>query len=220
MLAASVLVAVLTSALTVRGMQRTDASLLAARHDTTVVVAARVPAPAPATAPRRDSVLVAAAHADSAPEHEDAGTVGTPPATAPHRTTAPVHATRAVVHHEPDRAEKRALSVAERSRVVSPALASPAPQLTHATVTAPPTQAETQPVTQLVSQSSGTQAASVTPPTAASTAPAAQPAASANTNAQFLEELRAIHAEIDARKRHMDSLTRSLDSLKKVSPPR
>ena len=77
-----------------------------------------------------------------------------------------------------------------------------------------------------MSQPSGTQAVSVTPPPAvspppaASTAPATQSAASPNTNAQFLEELRAIHAEIDARKRHMDSLTRSLDSLKKISPPR
>jgi hypothetical protein len=30
--------------------------------------------------------------------------------------------------------------------------------------------------------------------------------------------LRAIHAEIDARKRHVDSLTASLDSLKRVKP--
>jgi hypothetical protein len=39
------------------------------------------------------------------------------------------------------------------------------------------------------------------------------------SNAQFLEELRAIHAEINARKRHMDSLTASLDSLKRITKP-
>ncbi|MBK5189632.1 MAG: hypothetical protein JJD97_15425 [Gemmatimonadaceae bacterium] len=49
-----------------------------------------------------------------------------------------------------------------------------------------------------------------------SSASAAPPPAN---NAQFLEELRAIHAEIDARKRHMDSLTKALDSLNRVSKP-
>ena len=145
MLAASVLVAVLTSALTVRGMQRADASLLTVRHDTAVVAAATAPAPAPTVAPHRDSVLVAATHADSTPPHVDAGAVGTPPETPPHRTTAPVHAARAVVHREPDHAEKRALNVAEHARVVPPALASQAPQLTRATVTAPPSQPVPQP---------------------------------------------------------------------------
>ena len=246
MLAASVLVAVLTSALTVRGMQRADASLLAVRHDTAIAVAATPPvaAPAPlaeAPAPRKDSVLVAATRADSAPQHEDAGTVGTPPATGSHRASAPARAPRTTEHPDARRANKHALSVAERSRVIPPALAGPTPQLTHAATNAPSTQPVSQLVSQplLQSQPAGTQAAVVTPPpavstpassagattgapppAAASTAPATQPAASANTNAQFLEELRAIHAEIDARKRHMDSLTRSLDSLKKVSPPR
>jgi hypothetical protein len=50
----------------------------------------------------------------------------------------------------------------------------------------------------------------------ASGAPAAAPAAN---NALVLEELRAIHAEIDARKRHVDSLTASLDSLKRGTTP-
>jgi hypothetical protein len=50
-------------------------------------------------------------------------------------------------------------------------------------------------------------------------APAPTVAAPAANNAQFLEELRAIRAEINARKRHMDSLTASLDSLKHISKP-
>jgi 3-oxoacyl-ACP reductase-like protein len=50
----------------------------------------------------------------------------------------------------------------------------------------------------------------------ASGAPAAAPAAN---SALVLEELRAIHAEIDARKRHVDSLTASLDSLKRGTTP-
>jgi hypothetical protein len=51
-----------------------------------------------------------------------------------------------------------------------------------------------------------------------SAAPAPAPSAAPVNNAQFLEELRAIHAEIDARKKHMDSLTASLDSLKHIKP--
>jgi hypothetical protein len=61
-------------------------------------------------------------------------------------------------------------------------------------------------------------AAAPAPAPAAALAPAATPAP-AVSNAQFLEELRAIHAEINARKRHMDSLTAALDSLKSVSKP-
>lgn len=210
MLAASVLVAVLTSALTVSGMQRAGAPTVAVPRDTAVAVASTPPAaaPAPATIPvaqpgrAADSVLVAATAraADSAPQHEDAGTVGTPPSTAPRVSPAPQHSARSVrsTRREAIRPERRPLSIAERPRIV-------------------PT---TQPVAQPVAQPATIAVAppAVTPP-AANPAPATQPAATTVTNAQFLEELRAIHAEIDARKRHMDSLTRSLDSLKKVSPP-
>ncbi|HXT47246.1 MAG TPA: hypothetical protein VN717_01335 [Gemmatimonadaceae bacterium] len=193
MLAASVLVAVLTSALTVSGMQRSVAATVATRHDSALAVAsappAVAPAPAPVAPPARapDSVLVATTvrAVDSAPR------VSLAPARAAH----PARSTR----REPIHADKRSLSIAEHGRVVPPALAGPAPQL----VTAPVTQPVTQPVGQPVAQP----------------APASPAAATPVTNAQFLEELRAIHAEIDARKRHMDSLTRSLDSLKKISPP-
>jgi hypothetical protein len=50
-------------------------------------------------------------------------------------------------------------------------------------------------------------------------APAA-PRDSAASNAQVLQALREIHDEIEARKHHIDSLTRALDSLKKDDPPR
>jgi hypothetical protein len=63
-----------------------------------------------------------------------------------------------------------------------------------------------------------TTSSSASAPTAPAPAPASA-AASAPSNAQFLEELRAIRAEINARKHHMDSLTAALDSLKHVSKP-
>jgi hypothetical protein len=218
MLSASVLVAVLTSALTVSGMYRAGAAAIATRHDTALAVAsappAAVPAPMPVAPPARatDSVLVAATTraVDSAAQREDAGTVGTPPSTRPHVSPVPArvaHRARST-RREPILSDKRSLSIAERGRVVPPALAGPAPQPVTQPVTQPITQPVVQPATQPITKP-------ITQP-----APASPPAATPVTNAQFLEELRAIHAEIDARKRHMDSLTRSLDSLKKISPPR
>jgi hypothetical protein len=219
MLAASVLVAVLTSALTVSGMQRDSALAVASAPPAT----APAPAPVPIAQPARaaDSVLVAATTrgADSAPQHEDAGTVGTPPSTAPRVSPAPQHSAHSVrsTRREAIRPERRPLSVADRPRIVPPALASPSSIVQTTRSVSPPV---TQPVAQPAAQPA---TIAVAPPavtsTAANTPPATQPAATTVTNAQFLEELRAIHAEIDARKRHMDSLTRSLDSLKKISPP-
>jgi len=40
------------------------------------------------------------------------------------------------------------------------------------------------------------------------------------SNAQVLQALREIHEEIEARKPHIDSLSRALDSLEKPDPPR
>jgi hypothetical protein len=100
--------------------------------------------------------------------------------------------------HTPKRAiprvERHPVSIAERPRTTPPA----------AVVSAPP-----------IATSASTSAPASAPAATISTA-AAAPAAS---NAQFLEELRAIHAEIDARKRHMDSLTAALDSLKHITKP-
>ena len=70
-------------------------------------------------------------------------------------------------------------------------------------------------------------AAVVAPATAAPALPAvstpaaaAPPDSAAASNAQVLQALREIHEEIEARKHHIDSLSRALDSLKKPDPPR
>ncbi|HEX6816065.1 MAG TPA: hypothetical protein VF102_10360, partial [Gemmatimonadaceae bacterium] len=51
-------------------------------------------------------------------------------------------------------------------------------------------------------------------------APVATQDSAAASNAQVLQELHEIRNEIEARKRHVDSLTHALDSLKKGDPPR
>ncbi|MEP7088322.1 MAG: hypothetical protein ABI884_13540 [Gemmatimonadota bacterium] len=222
MLASSVLVAVLTSALTVRGIGRSgaplDAPVIAARADTALPVAgASLPAvrdTTPIVRPPRgnDAVVVATTlRVDSAPQHEDGGSVAAPPPGSPRLSPMPAREKAPAAHvalaptqkRETPRAVRRSISVAEHVRAM-PVTRDP---VTRDPVTAPPS-AQAQ-----ITQSSA-------PPTPASpplAAAAAAPAPAAN-NAQFLEELRAIHAEIDARKRHMDSLTASLDSLKRVKP--
>jgi hypothetical protein len=64
-------------------------------------------------------------------------------------------------------------------------------------------------------------AGSASVPAATTAQQSAAPAATvpANNNSAVLDELRAIHAEIDARKKHMDSLTAALDSLKRIPKP-
>jgi hypothetical protein len=128
-----------------------------------------------------------------------------PPHAAPPATT--------VAKHTSLPREKRQLSVAEHVRTAPQQRASISPPIAREpTIPAP------QPsplVTQAAAQPASTQPA---PVQSASNPVASGPSAPAANNAQFLEELRAIHAEIDARKRHMDSLTASLDSLKRVKP--
>jgi len=51
-------------------------------------------------------------------------------------------------------------------------------------------------------------------------APSAPQDSAGASNAQVLQALREIHEEIEARKHHIDSLSRALDSLKKPDPPR
>ncbi len=242
MLASSVLVAVLTSALTVRGMERGGAPSIAARAETVVTVAA-----APIAAPRdttpivrpprtTDSVLVAtAAHVDSAAQHEDGGAVDPPPSSSPRLSPMPPHAAppaTTVAKHTSLPREKRQLSVAEHARTAPQQRASISPPIAREpTIPAPQpsplvTQAAAQPASPQpapVQSASNPVASGPSAPASGSGAPATvtapfAAAAPAANNAQFLEELRAIHAEIDARKRHMDSLTASLDSLKRVKP--
>ncbi|MEO8880670.1 MAG: hypothetical protein ABI446_09755 [Gemmatimonadaceae bacterium] len=222
MLTSSVLVAVLTSALTVRGMER-GMPAVASRTDTVITLAAalvaRVRDTTPIVRPPRgtDSVPVATvAHVDSAPQHEDGGAVAPPPSNAPRLSPMPTHVARATqpAKREPPRAVRRTISVAEHVRTAPPAQPPVTQTIVQAATTLPspvtappsaPTQASVQPAIQ-----------SPPPPTAVTPPPPA--AAPAANNVQFLEELRAIHAEIDARKKHMDSLTASLDSLKRVRP--
>ena len=232
MLASSVLVAALASALTVRGIERTSVPSIAARAETVVTVAA-----APIAVPRdtmpivrtprtADSVLVVtAAHVDSAPQHEDGGAVASPTSSSPRLSPMPPHAappvTTVAKHTTPPR-EKRQLSIAEHVRAAPQQGATSAPPITREPTISAPQQSVsvTQAPAPLVSPPAPVPSAS-NPVAAGLSAPASAPAsaaAPAANNAQFLEELRAIHAEIDARRRHMDSLTASLDSLKRVKP--
>ena len=169
MLASSVLVAVLTSALTVRGMQpvaRAAVPEVALRAKPVVVVA-----PEPV-------------RIDSAQEHAESSGVVTPP---------PVR-----VQPSPKRAvphpERHSVSLAEHTRPSLPASSAPAAQI-------------------------AMPRSNPAPPTTSLSTAAAPAAASPLANPAVLEELRAIHAEIDARKRHMDSLTSTLDSLNRVPRP-
>ncbi len=169
MLASSVLVAVLTSALTVRGMQPVTRAAL------------------PEVALRAQPVVVVAAppvRIDSAQERAAASGAVAPPSA---RTRS---APRRVVPYP----ERHSVWLAEHTRPSLPASTAPA---------APIAMPRGDPAPQTTS------VPSIAAPAAAS--PLANPA--------VLEELRAIHAEIDARKRHMDSLASTLDSLNRVHRP-
>jgi hypothetical protein len=230
MLASSVIVAVLTSTLTVRGMQ----SAATAAHTEMALRTTPVPAVAAAPAPlARDSTellransghdsarVAVAAHADSAPNRAEAsGAVAPPPAARLVPVPVPVHVARAPKAASP-RAPRHAVSLAEHARVTptsaatSPAIA---PQVAPSASGLPTSPLETR---ANEPAPAATRAPSITAPsitTQSSAAPAAAPSTLADP--QVLEELRAIHAEINARKRHMDSLTKSLDSLNRVTKP-
>jgi hypothetical protein len=254
MLTSSILVAVLTSALTVRGMSRGAMPTLAARAETVYTVAAVAAVAAPvhrdsASVAREsrasDSILVASNRAaDSASRHEeDGGTVAPAPSSAPRLS--PMPSQRADVPKRAVPVPRRSIAVAEhaRPRVIThnPVLATQSAAPVTTTLPSPPTSSPSQlsasappqtpvgasfasssPVAVSAQPSPNTTTSQPTSAPMTSTAPAAgavAAAAPANNNAQFLEELRAIHAEIDARKKHMDSLTKSLDSLKRVTRP-
>ncbi|HKV52605.1 MAG TPA: hypothetical protein VJO52_15525, partial [Gemmatimonadaceae bacterium] len=97
---------------------------------------------------------------------------------------------------------------------VAPSSAGTIPAATTGAATSPAQQTPGQSVPTAVSQAATT-AAAPAPPAAA---PIIHDSAAA-TNAQVLEELRSIRSEIEARKKHVDSLTHALDSLKKVDQP-
>jgi len=152
-----------------------------------------------------DSASVAVAvRGDSARAREEAGGAVAPPPPATRLSPMPPQVARVPKRVAP-RIEPRVEPRAERRSV---ALAEHA----HA---APSTSViSTSPIATDVPSAPAVAPAITTPATAAPT-----PAASPLANPAVLEELRAIHAEIDARKRHMDSLSAALDSLNHVTRP-
>jgi len=149
-------------------------------------------------------VLVATQSAATPTTSRESGDTIVAPALGVRPAPSPVRATHAS-GRSAQRAERHSLSIAEHART-SPQSSSVIPSARVATsMTGAP--------------SEGASSASVP---AATTAPqSAAPAANvpAGNNSAVLDELRAIHAEIDARKKHMDSLTAALDSLKRIPKP-
>lgn len=209
-LVGSVIVAVLTSVLTVRAMNPTAApTLVASARQPVVNVSA-----APVVIARDTSTTVRPPHSeDSVHVLATVPSVSSPIAQTPNDTVAPPPlATRSSpkperVAHASNRAtshvDRHPVSIAEHARTSSQSSSAiPATRMTTTKTAAPFPDAN---------------AVSAPATSPASTAPAAT--APAANNSQVLEELRAIHAEIDARKKHMDSLTAALDSLKHVTKP-
>jgi hypothetical protein len=209
MLSSSVLVAVLTSALMVRGMQGTE---IAAAPEAAIRAHAVAAAAVPPVLSAPDSVATAraahttdsaspmvAAHTDSARHREEAGGAVAPPSPTTRLSPMPAQVTR-VPKRVAKRVAERAASRVERHPVAvaaHPHAAPPAAVVATTSIAAP--------------------SIAALAPSAPTMAPAAAP--SPLTNPAVLEELRAIHAEINARKRHMDSLTAALDSLNHVPKP-
>ena len=244
MLTSSLLVAVLTSALTVRGMQRTVAPSIASRPETVVTVAAAPSLAARDTAMSAQSARASdSAHFASAPRatdssaahQEEGGAVAPPPSSSPRLSPMPTQPRRAP-RRETARSERQPVALAGRARVAAPSRRDPVAQSASSAqgspqhqqpAVAPPSivpPAVAPPSLTAAGAPAQTSAPAATSPAPASSAsgapatPATTAAAAPVNNAQFLEELRAIHAEIDARKKHMDSLTAALDSLKRVKP--
>ena len=231
MLTSSVLVAVLTSALTVRGMQRgviaAAPEIAAHAQAATPVAQAAVPAAGDSLPIARaehagDSAPVAVAvHGDSARAREEAGGAVAPPPPATRLSPMPSQLARAPKRVAPriepriePRAERRSVAIAERAQPApSTSVISTSPIATG--VPSAPAVAPAITTSAITTSSSVTAAAPAAAPATAAPTPAASPLA----NPAVLEELRAIHAEIDARKRHMDSLSAALDSLNHVTRP-
>jgi hypothetical protein len=229
-LTSSVIVAVLTSTLTVRGMQRTAGTApreSVLRAPTLSVAAAPDPRIRDSTTMSstmdvrsthtNDSALVAAAaHIDSAPNREEASRTVAPPSPSARVASMPLHDAHALKPAAP-RAQRHPVSLAEHTRstpAISPTIA-PRTAPSAAVISAAPIETRTSESAPPATRAPSITAPSITAPSIAAPAPAASPLA----NPQVLEELRAIHAEINARKRHMDSLSAALDSLNRVPKP-
>lgn len=198
-LTGSVVVAVLSSVFTVRGMSSAPAhapvAVAPARPETVFVAASpREPAPKPAATA---SVPVAES-VSTLPPDRAGGAVADAPPTAARQATAAVRPTR--VRAVPARTRPTPALVADHPHGPVPNGTVPG--------AAPPAAAPTPSTT--------------IPPALSSPkpAPVATQDSAAASNAQVLQELHEIRNEIEARKHHVDSLTHALDSLKKGDPPR
>ena len=100
----------------------------------------------------------------------------------------------------------------QRSKAPPPAVVAAPPILVHVAPESPP-------VAALVDSAPST-AAPVAAPVSAPVATPVPAAATAAPPVDAAAELKAIRDELNARKRRVDSLTKSLDSLRTVSPPR
>ncbi|HEX6806440.1 MAG TPA: hypothetical protein VF118_00550 [Gemmatimonadaceae bacterium] len=185
-LTGSVVVAVLTSVLTVRGMRGVPSQAA-------VVV----------TPSRPETVFVAAAPRPPAPERVAAAAAPVAESVA---TRAPDRAARAVADAPPKAARQAPAAVRPTRERAVPARPRPTPALV-----------ADRPHTAVPNAVPAPAVAVPTPtaPAAPQPAPPAPQDSAAASNAQVLQELREIHNEIEARKHHIDSLTRALDSLKK-----
>jgi len=209
-LTGSVIVAVLTSVITVRAMNpAAPHSLASARQPdvavTTPVVASRDTSGA--VQPLRNvdtSRVLVATQSAAAPTSRESGDTVIAPAPAVRSAPSPMRVARAS-GRSAQRGERHSLSIAEHARTAP----QPSSVIPSARISTSMTGAS----------SEGAGSASV--PAATTAQQSAAPAATvpASNNSAVLDELRAIHAEIDARKKHMDSLTAALDSLKRIPKP-
>jgi hypothetical protein len=215
--AGSVMVAVLTSVFTVRGLEGSFARPVAAapaRTDTVYVAAAsREPAAEHIAAPTPPPV---AAETSAAPASDGAARAlaDAPPKAARSASAAarPARERAVPARPRPTPAPQRTV-VAERPRAVQTSV----PNGTVPATTQPPP--ATAPATTVQTPAPQTATATATPAPTTAPTPVIHDSAAAS-NAQVLEELRSIRNEIESRKRHVDSLTHALDSLKKSDPPR
>jgi hypothetical protein len=149
------------------------------------------------------------------------GTAGSaPPASASRKTTNPPRGTALL--HRPSPQSIAPAAAAPSATVFSTApVAPPAPSKDSA-VSTPAPQADTAAATvvpvavPVVAPAPPPEA----PPVAAPAAPPAAAAAAAAPQTDIAAELKAIRDELNARKKRVDSLTHSLDSLKTPPPPR
>jgi hypothetical protein len=200
-LTSSVIVAVLTSTLTVRGMQRTAGT--APRE---IVLRAHTVSVAAAPAPRiRDSTTMSSTIGSTLGVRNTNTNDSALVAAAAHIDSAPAA----------PRVQRHPVSLAKHTRS-TPSI-SPRTAPSASVALAAPIETRTGESAPPATRAPSIAAPSITAPSI--TAPAPAPAASPLANPQVLEELRAIHAEINARKRHMDSLSAALDSLNRVPKP-